>query len=66
MSRRLLQIINGVVGLVTVGLGTVQMFFGVSSPLYAPANGFTILEVIGAPLLVYWQHQVAVSAAGTG
>lgn len=134
MSRRLLQIINGMVGLVTVGLGTVQVFFGVRSPLYAAANlpqfpildsnlrffggmglglglvllwllpsierrtllfravwlcaflggvgrliswpvvgspsefliGFTVLEVVGAPLLVYWQHRVAVSAVGAG
>jgi hypothetical protein len=131
MSRRLLQIINGLVGALTVGLGTVQVSFGVRSPLYEPADlppfpildsnlrffggmglglglillwllpsierrthlfravwlcaflggvgrliswpivgspsglliGFTILEVLGAPLLVCWQHRVAVSAA---
>ena len=130
MSRRLLQIVNGIVGLVTVGLGTVQVIFGVRSPLYAAASlpdfpildsnlrffggmglglglvllwilpsierrsvlfralwlcafvggvgrliswqvvgspsklliAFTLLEVVGAPLLVYWQHRVAVSS----
>ena len=134
MSRRLLQIINGAVALATVGLGTVQVFFGVRSPLYAAVNlpqspildsnlrffggmslglglillwllssierrtllfravwlcaflggvgrliswpvvgspsellmGFTLLEVVGAPLLVYWQHRVAVSAVEAG
>jgi len=127
MSRLLLQIVNGIVGLATAGLGTVQMLFGVHSPLYASAGlplftildsnlrffggmslglglvllwllpsigrqtrlfravwlcaflggvgrliswsvvgapseflvGFTLLEVAGAPLLVYWQHRVA-------
>lgn len=134
MSRLLLQIINGIVGLATVGLGTVQVLFGVGSPLYAAANlpqfpildsnlrffggmglglgvvllwllpsierrtllfrvvwlcafsggvgrliswpvvgspselliGFTILEVVGAPLLVYWQYRLAVSAVTAG
>lgn len=128
MSRRLLQVVNGLVGLGTVGLGAVQLLFGVQSPLYAAADlpqfpildsnlrffggmglglglvllwllpsierqatvfravwlcaflggvgrlvswpllgspselliGFTILEVVGAPVLVYWQHKVAV------
>jgi hypothetical protein len=38
MSRRLLQIVNGLVGVATVGLGTVQVIFGVRSPLYAAAD----------------------------
>jgi hypothetical protein len=130
MSRRFLQIINGLIGLATVGLGTVQVVLGVRSPLYAAANvptlpildsnlrffgglglglgftllwllptierrtvlfravwfcallggvgrliswqvvgspsevliGFTVLEVVGAPLLIYWQNRVASSA----
>ena len=130
MSRRLLQIVNGIVGLVTVGLSTIQVIFGVRSPLYAAASlpdfpildsnlrffgglglglglvllwilpsierrsllfralwlcaflggvgrliswqlvgspsdlliVFTVLEVVGAPLLVYWQHRVAESS----
>lgn len=130
-SRLGLQVVNGVVGLMTVGLGSVQLAFGVGSPLYAAANlpafpildsnlrffgglglglglillwilpsierqtalfrgvwlcaflggigrlisvaavgspsdllvGFTVLEVIGAPLLVYWQGRVARSSA---
>jgi len=130
MSRFALQILTGLVGLATVGLGTVQVGFGVNSPLYASANlpefpildsnlrffggmglglglillwiipsierqavlfravwvcallggigrlasvvavgspsnllvGFTVLEVIGAPVCVYWQHRVAVAA----
>jgi hypothetical protein len=129
MSRRALQIVNGLIGLATVGLGTLQLVFGVNSPRYAAANlpefpildsnlrffggmslglglvllwilpsierqnalfravwicallggigrlisvaavgspshllvGFTLLEVIGAPVLIYWQHQVAIS-----
>lgn len=129
MSRRALQVVNGLLGLATAGLGTTQLAFGVSSPLYAAAHlphfpildsnlrffggmglglglillwilpsierqtalfrgvwvcallgglgrlvsvaavgspsplllGFTLLEVIGAPLLVYWQHRVALA-----
>jgi uncharacterized protein YjeT (DUF2065 family) len=37
-SRRLLQLVNAVVGVLTVGLGTVQFVFGVRSPLYAAAQ----------------------------
>lgn len=126
-SRLGLQVVNGVVGLMTVGLGLVQLTFGVKHPLYAEAElplfpildsnlrffggmalglglvvlwilptierqaalfrgvwlcaflggigrlisaaavgspsdllvSFTVLEVIGAPLLVYWQARVA-------
>jgi hypothetical protein len=132
MSRRLLQIINALVGLATVALGTTQLVFGVRSPLYAAADlppfpildsnlrffgglglglglvllfllrsierrtllfrtvwfcaflggvgrlvswqvvgspsdllvGLTVLEVVGAPLLVFWQHRVAVPVVG--
>ena len=132
MSRRILQVVNGAIGLATVGLGSVQVFFGVGSPMYSAAAlplfpildsnlrffggiglglgltllwllpsierrttlfravwmcaflgglgrlvswpiagspsdlliAFTVLEVIGAPALVYWQSRVAVSAAG--
>lgn len=134
MNRRALQVVNGLVGLATVGLGTVQLLFGVSSPLYADAHlprfpvldsnlrffggmglglglvllwilpsiekqaalfravwicallggvgrlisvaavgspshllaAFTLLEVIGAPVLIYWQHQLATSKEGAG
>lgn len=133
MSRRWLQVLTGLVGLATVGLGTIQMVYGVSSPMYAgaelpsypildsnlrffgglglglgllflwivpsierhavifrvgwfcaflggvgrlasiPAVGppstmllvFTILEVAGAPLFVYWQSRVAAGACST-
>jgi hypothetical protein len=129
MSRRALQVVNGLVGVATVGLGSVQLRFGVDSPLYAAAQlpqfpildsnlrffggmglglglvllwilpsierqttvfravwtcallggvgrlvsaaavgppsrllvGFAVLEVVGAPALIYWQHRVAVS-----
>jgi hypothetical protein len=129
MNRRALQVVNGLVGLATVGLGTTQLLFGVNNPLYAAAHlpqfsildsnlrffggmglglglvllwilpsiekqtalfravwicallggigrvisvaavgspsrllvAFTLLEVIGAPVLIYWQHQLAVS-----
>lgn len=134
MSRRPLQIVNGLVGLATVGLGAIQVLFGISSPLYAGASipslpildsnlrffgglalglglvllwllpsierqgalfravwicaflggvgrliswpavgspselllGFTVLEVLGAPALIYWQHRVAASALAAG
>ena len=127
MSKLLLQMVNGLIGLLVVVLGTVQVVFGVNSPLYAEANlpafpildsnlrffggmglglglmllwiiprierhrvlfiavwlcawlggvgrliswpivgapstmliSFTILEVIGAPLLIYWQGKIA-------
>lgn len=35
MSKRLLQILTGLVGLATVGLGIVQMAYGAASPMYA-------------------------------
>lgn len=127
MSRLLLQLVNGLVGLATLVLGTIQVSFGVRSPLYAEANlpdfpildsnlrffggmglglglvllyllptierqgplfravwlcaflggvgrlisvpvvgspsslllSFTVLEVVGAPVLVLWQRRVA-------
>lgn len=127
MSRRLLQVVNGLMGLATVGLGATQMLLGVSSPIYTDARlpasptldsnlrflggmglglglvllwllpsidrrtglfravwicaflggigrlmswlvvgtpsaqlaVFAVLEVVGAPALIYWQHRVA-------
>lgn len=46
MSKLILQIINGFLGLTTAGLGTVQVIFGLNSPLYAAANlpEFPILD----------------------
>jgi hypothetical protein len=38
MSRLLLQVVNGLVGLATVALGTMQLVLGVRSPLYAAAQ----------------------------
>lgn len=35
MSRRLLQLVNGVVGLLTVVLGAIQTALGARSPMYA-------------------------------
>jgi hypothetical protein len=129
MSRRALQVVNALIGIATAGLGSVQLAFGVDSPLYASANlpqfpvldsnlrffggmglgiglallwivpsierqasvfrvvwicaflggvgrlvsaalagvpsqmlmAFTILEVVGAPVLIYWQNKVAAS-----
>jgi len=129
MSRRALQIVNGLLGLATAGLGATQLALGVGSPVYAAADlprfpildsnlrffggmslglglillwilptierqgplfrgvwicallgglgrlasvavvgspsslllAFTLLEVVGAPLLIYWQHRVAFS-----
>jgi hypothetical protein len=130
MSRLGLQILTCLVGVATVALGTVQVCFGINSPLYAAANlpqfpildsnlrffggmglglglillwiiptierqgvlfravwicallgglgrlisaavvgspsklliAFTVLEVIGAPLFIFWQHRLALSA----
>ena len=129
MSRRALQIVNTLIGLATVGLGSVQLAFRVNSPLYASTHlpqfpildsnlrffggmglgiglallwivpsterqrpcfesrgcalflggvgrlvsaavtgvpsqllmAFTILEVVGEPVLIYWQNKVAAS-----
>jgi hypothetical protein len=38
LQRRGLQILNGLVGLATLALGTLQMAFGARSPLYAAAT----------------------------
>lgn len=51
VSRRGLQVVNGLIGLAAAGL------VGPPSRLLV---GFTLLEVLGAPAL-YWQHRVAVS-----
>lgn len=132
MSRRVLQIVNAVLGLATVGLGTMQIMLGTQSPVYAAADlpafpildsnlrffgglalglglvllwivptierrgtlfrvvwicaflggvgrlvsaaavgspsdlllAFTVIEVVGAPGLIYWQHRVAVQTTG--
>ena len=42
------------------GLGRLISLAGVGSPSHR-LLGFTVLEVIGAPLLIYWQHRVALS-----
>lgn len=46
VSRRLLQILTGLVGVATVGLGTVQVAYGVASPMYADGGlpSFPILD----------------------
>jgi len=130
MSRRALQLVNGLVALATLVLGSMQLALGVESPLYAHAGlpalpildsnlrffggmglalalamlwalpsierhativrifwlcavvggvgrlvsaalvgspsgllvGVTILEVIGAPLIVHWHQRVAMAA----
>lgn len=130
MSKRALQVVTGIVGGLTVALGSVQLAFGSASPMYAAASlpefpildsnlrffgglgigiglvflwivptieqqatlfrvgwlcafiggvgrlvsvaavgapssllvAFTVLEVAGAPLFVYWQSRVAVQA----
>jgi hypothetical protein len=40
------------------GIGRLVSMVGVGLPL-TPFIGFTALEVLGAPLFVYWQHRVA-------
>jgi hypothetical protein len=127
MSKLILQVITAVIGLLTLGLGAVQLIFGIRSPMYAQVSlpdfpildsnlrffgglgvglgiiliwsifriedqtilfrvawglgflggvgrlvsffgvgspsplltAFTILEVIGAPIFVYWQSRLA-------
>jgi hypothetical protein len=43
------------------GLGRLMSWRWVGLPL-PPFVGFTILEVAGAPLFVWWQHRVAQTA----
>ncbi len=44
------------------GLGRLASLFLVGVP-FPPFIGFTVLEVVGAPLFVWWQHRVALAAA---
>ena len=43
------------------GIGRLVSMASVGLPI-TPFIGFTALEVLGAPLFVYWQHRVAQSA----
>lgn len=43
------------------GLGRLLSLLLVGMP-FPPFIGFTLLEVLGAPLFVYWQHRVARAA----
>lgn len=112
-SRRALQIVSAVLGIVPVVTGLIGLR-GVADPLYAPVNSphvilldtnlrffsglwlglglallwlipsiekqtvpfrmiwgaifapfvfFTLLEILGAPLFIYWQHRVAQMAS---
>ena len=45
------------------GLGRLASLVSVGMP-FPPFLGFTLLEVVGAPLFVWWQRQVARAAAG--
>lgn len=130
MSRLILQIVNGTMGLSTAFLGTLQMSLGIHSPLYAAADlpifpaldsnlrffggmglglgliliwitpsiekqgllfravwicaflggigrlisilslgrpsgmlmAFTIIEILGTPLLIFWQYHLSTNA----
>ena len=44
------------------GLGRLASLFLVGVP-FPPFIGFTVLEVVGAPLFVWWQHRVASATA---
>jgi hypothetical protein len=43
------------------GLGRLLSMAVVGRPL-APFIGFTALEIVGAPLFIWWQHRVAQDA----
>lgn len=43
------------------GLGRLISLFMVGMP-FPPFVGFTLLEVLGAPLFVWWQHKIARAA----
>jgi hypothetical protein len=44
------------------GLGRIMSLAWVGTP-FAPFIGFTVLEIVGAPFFVWWQHRVARAAA---
>ncbi|NML34167.1 DUF4345 domain-containing protein [Paraburkholderia sp. G-4-1-8] len=44
------------------GIGRAASLFAVGLP-FLPFVGFTALEVIGAPLFIWWQHRVALAAS---
>lgn len=50
-------------GIFLGGIGRLLSMIMVGLPPL-PFVGFTLLEVIGAPLFVYWQHRVAAAARG--
>ncbi len=50
-------------GIFLGGIGRLLSMIMVGLPPL-PFVGFTALELIGAPLFVYWQHRVAVAARG--
>ena len=75
MSRLLLQICTALLALIPIATGIVTML-GVKDPLYRPLRlpqapgpppkpfvGFIILEIVGAPLFIYWQYRLAQSMA---
>jgi hypothetical protein len=43
------------------GVGRLLSMISVGLPP-APFIGFTLLEIVGAPMFIYWQHRVARSA----
>ncbi|OLL28017.1 hypothetical protein BTH42_29725 [Burkholderia sp. SRS-W-2-2016] len=44
------------------GIGRLLSLFALGLP-FLPFVGFTALEIVGAPLFVWWQHRVARAAA---
>ncbi len=47
------------------GVGRLISLMSAGLP-FIPFVGFTALEILGAPLFVWWQHRVAVEAASIG
>jgi hypothetical protein len=60
MSRILLQVRWLWVAVFLGGIGRLLSWWAVGTPP-APFIGFLLLEIVGAPMFIYWQRRVAQS-----